>query len=556
MFDRGALQDSTGVRTAYDLFQQQSKGRDPMDTLNPDDLPVGVLRIDARGLVADANRTAVDVLARPLDEMRGEALATLVADESAASLDDLVSARGCSGSTSAVVRLAGEPARWAELAVGGGDAEMLTLAIREVTDEVRTFRVLREAVQVAVVSDDEGMRTWGPVGRIHPEDRLGNSGGSLADRLHPEDAAPVFELWKDVVESPGARARFTVRARLPPSTDGWGLATFELANLRHVPQVGGILLTMFDHQVEERVPSLAHTRGAYLSVADAAPVGIILLGPRGFPMYFNQAAKRLVDGIGIDEEGGDRDWPGRVIADQRDEVRRWLAATIAAEHEDTRLARFDGPQPRWLLVTVAPRSTDEDNVVGFVVTLQDVTGEVEMRHELEEAHAQALHLATHDTLTGVANRHLLTDALIARQASAAAPDVQRRSIGVVFCDLDGFKQINDEHGHQAGDQMLIAVADRLCSACRTDDLVARIGGDEFVVLVDDATEELLDALRARIADACAEPIEVAGDSIVISLSTGTAILAEGEGVDDLMRRADEAMYAHKARRGHAESDDS
>ncbi len=145
------------------------------------------------------------------------------------------------------------------------------------------------------------------------------------------------------------------------------------------------------------------------------------------------------------------------------------------------------------------------------------------------------HLAAHDPLTGVLNRREFTERLCARLRSG-------EQCVLVFCDLDGFKKVNDELGHQAGDRLLIEVANRL-SACVSDkDSVGRFGGDEFLVLFSDAGEAELGPLCERIRQAIGKPFQENIEGLTISVGAVASNTGEAE---ELIRRADNAMYAAK-----------
>jgi diguanylate cyclase (GGDEF)-like protein len=161
--------------------------------------------------------------------------------------------------------------------------------------------------------------------------------------------------------------------------------------------------------------------------------------------------------------------------------------------------------------------------------------------------AELARIALHDPLTGLPNRTLLEDRL------ALAMTGQRRTgslLAVLFCDLDGFKQINDIFGHDNGDIVLQVVATRLSGAVRSTDTVSRIGGDEFVIVCPDiGTEVDLDELADRLLKLICEPIDVVGEAFVVSGSLGMAVASESDPVltlPDLLRRADVAMYRAKA----------
>ncbi|QXC59940.1 sensor domain-containing diguanylate cyclase [Aquihabitans sp. G128] len=154
------------------------------------------------------------------------------------------------------------------------------------------------------------------------------------------------------------------------------------------------------------------------------------------------------------------------------------------------------------------------------------------------------HLAAHDALTGLANRRRFTGVVDGRLTSDTGPAGDL----LVFGDLDGFKAVNDEHGHAAGDEVLRVVADRLRAATRPEDLVARLGGDEFAVLCPDTPADHADGLLDRLRDVVAQPITVHGQPVSVGFSIGSARAAEGDDIDALLREADAAMYEDKRAR--------
>jgi len=150
--------------------------------------------------------------------------------------------------------------------------------------------------------------------------------------------------------------------------------------------------------------------------------------------------------------------------------------------------------------------------------------------------------ALHDTLTGLANRHQLESVLDANIAA-------KRPFAVVYLDLNGFKKINDERGHAAGDRLLQCVAERLLSSIRDRDLAARIGGDEFIVILDGiATRTTAEETVHRLQQRIAEPIDENGASLSVTASAGWALFPEdGADPDTVLAAADAAMYARKQR---------
>ncbi len=155
------------------------------------------------------------------------------------------------------------------------------------------------------------------------------------------------------------------------------------------------------------------------------------------------------------------------------------------------------------------------------------------------------HQAFHDPLTNLPNRTLFSDRLEHATARAARGTT---SLAVLFLDLDGFKRINDHHGHAVGDRLLQAVGTRMKETVRESDTVARLGGDEFVVLVEDI--DGLDSARRtaeRISKSLNRPFVIDGIPHSISASIGVAFCSAGESrSEDMLREADQAMYAAKA----------
>ena len=181
--------------------------------------------------------------------------------------------------------------------------------------------------------------------------------------------------------------------------------------------------------------------------------------------------------------------------------------------------------------------------------------QVELHGSLARQGAQALrvvrlqlqlrHMALHDQLTGLANRELLSRQL-AESIRTAELSVQPMS--VVFLDLDGFKPINDQLGHAAGDRVLVEVAQRIQSVVREGDVISRFGGDEFVILCDDCDLPNAQKLAGRIGKVIRQPLTGVHGDLRVTASIGVACLAGGRSAngDDLLDAADGAMYRSKA----------
>ncbi len=159
--------------------------------------------------------------------------------------------------------------------------------------------------------------------------------------------------------------------------------------------------------------------------------------------------------------------------------------------------------------------------------------------------SKLIHDALHDPLTGLANRVLLRDHL---ERALARLHRSRGTAALLFVDLDDFKRVNDSYGHVAGDQILVAVAQRLIGAVRADDVVARQHGDEFAVLLGQARgEDEAIASAERILGELRRPIQLGARSITVGCSIGIGLTSEhGSDAEDLLIQADAAMYAAKA----------
>lgn len=193
------------------------------------------------------------------------------------------------------------------------------------------------------------------------------------------------------------------------------------------------------------------------------------------------------------------------------------------------------PSPWWAMR--AHRAFDRNEVVGLLQQLA----------LLDEGARQLFYLATHDRLTGLANRWLLEERLhhaIARSHRTGVAGA------LLFLDLDEFKTINDRHGHEVGDRMLVIAAGRLVEAVRASDTVARWGGDEFAVILEGVrTRDIAHEKGRRLVQRLAEPFEEEGAARSLRASVGVALFPDdGVDVPSLLAQADRRMYRAKGRR--------
>ena len=178
---------------------------------------------------------------------------------------------------------------------------------------------------------------------------------------------------------------------------------------------------------------------------------------------------------------------------------------------------------------------EPDGVIASLRVVDDVV----------QAEQKLAHAAQHDSLTGLLNRGEVFQRI--GELARHRPRTGRR-IGVLYCDLDDFKGINDRFGHGAGDRILHVLGERITAEVRSDDLAARTGGDELLVVLvglHDLDEAL--AIADKIRAATSRPIPIGdGDEVVVTMSIGVTLVEAGEGVDDMVARADRAMYRAKA----------
>ncbi|NUO60588.1 MAG: EAL domain-containing protein [Hamadaea sp.] len=262
----------------------------------------------------------------------------------------------------------------------------------------------------------------------------------------------------------------------------------------------------------------AEQREQYFRTLVQTSTDVTLISRDGIIEYATPSAQALfgfeVVGRGLDDlvarsDGGS--WPD----------------TVAAEEGEVR--RSD----RSLAVLVDRRDLAEDpTVCGVVTTLRDVTAERDLRRDLA-------HQASHDVITGLANPRLFRHAL--------AEAVRTPGVAVILLDIDDFKLVNDMYGHPVGDYLLVTCARRIESVIGPADLAARIGGDEFGVVLGDCSDVgVARDVAQRLSDLLAEPVEV--DDMVLESRASVGLAYAGEGGDDslLMRQADMALYAAKS----------
>jgi diguanylate cyclase (GGDEF)-like protein len=268
-------------------------------------------------------------------------------------------------------------------------------------------------------------------------------------------------------------------------------------------------------------------------VLDALPWPLAVIDGDGIVRYVNRAWPSAADPVGLrfDVAVGERTTvpPSAAVA-----ITNAIAAALDGRAGDAvvEFAETGDPPAHWLRLRCGPIEGG-----GAFVMVEDVTAQ--RRRELELALR-----ADHDPLTGLANRsRFLTEG----RRMLAVAERQAWGMALLFIDLDAFKAINDGAGHTFGDAVLQQVASRLQSCTRAGDLLARVGGDEFVALLNGVDTPTSVALAQRYRSALANPPIVPGSSYTVSASVGIAIFPDAATtLDALVRLADAAMYRAKA----------
>jgi diguanylate cyclase (GGDEF)-like protein len=344
--------------------------------------------------------------------------------------------------------------------------------------------------------------------------------------MHPDDAVQVMELGAQAFATgPGWQGSKVVRMRRGDGT--YGRYEITAINMFDDPVVAGMVVRTREvlQDVADDLSGL-DTGSTIETVAELLPIGLLLLDARGRVVFANDAACTLLDrspqdlkrsGLEVLVDAGDR-------PPIRDAINR-LALAPGREECTVRLAngRADRTQCRF-------SAEGAERVTRIVVTLEDVTERHAERQDLEQR-------ANHDALTGLRNRGSILTVI---QAGLDAHE----PITVAYIDLDGFKAVNDTWGHDRGDHLLVALAMMLRSGLAPGTEVARIGGDEFVVVATGAGDpaELVERLHVLVAGVTrAEGLAVTG-------SIGTATATSDDTPRDLIHRADQAMYSAKGRR--------
>jgi diguanylate cyclase (GGDEF)-like protein/PAS domain S-box-containing protein len=302
----------------------------------------------------------------------------------------------------------------------------------------------------------------------------------------------------------------------------------------------GLRFNAFVHDISERRRSeeaLNQANQRFRSAFDDAGIGMAIVSLEGRWLRANRALAELTGypqdqlvGMGFEDITHPDDLPKDFNA-----LQEMIEGVRDRFQTEKRYIHADG-HVIWISLSTTIVRDGESKPMYLLSQMQDIS-------ERKEQEKRLTHRASHDELTGLPNRGVLEDRML------LAFNRQRRDrkpISVLYLDLDGFKRVNDTHGHDAGDYLLVAVAKRLTALVRPTDVVSRLGGDEFAILCEAMNEDGATQLAKRIVEVVPKPIEVAGRSLAVTPSVGIALSRDpGIRPGELLADADMAMYFAK-----------
>jgi diguanylate cyclase (GGDEF)-like protein/PAS domain S-box-containing protein len=396
-----------------------------------------------------------------------------------------------------------------------------------------TRAVVASAPDAVVVVDEDGtVVDFNPAAeRMFGRRREAAVGHALGDGMLPGDTVWALEGRHEVTARRANGETFPAEISAAPVV---GLA--ERLHVLHVRDLG-------DRRRSERAVSdlAAIVRSSDDAIVSLTPDGVIeSWNPGAERIYGHTAAEAIGRPISLVEPRGR---PGETPA-----MLALVRRGQTVESLETLRVRRDGSEVH-VSLSVSPIVDAAGQVIGAAEIGRDITAR-------KQVDRRVAYLAYHDDLTGLPNRLMFAEHL---DLALARAQRHGREVAVLYVDLDGFKHVNDTYGHEAGDQLLRQIARRLERATRATDLVARHGGDEFLVLAADlpadgspGPREIAHTIAEHIGAALSAPAAVDGTTITAGGSVGIAIYPEDAGSrDELLRLADAAMYRSKELPGHS-----
>ena len=546
------------------------------------------------GVFARANDALGELIGRPADQLIGIEAGTLAGSRVMEHEIDQATDAWAAGDQwlrfeGPMVRADGEE-RWVAIVAVILDGDRGTTAVATITDLTalhraradlsasdRRFRTLLMNVSDTIsVADAAGKLIYstGGVNNVLGYPAEFWEGLTPFTIIHPDDLPRAMEGWMDGLANPGVEISNEVRMAAVDGT--WVDISVTGVNLLDDPDVGGIVVSTRNITELRRAERLASgqaevleliARGADLSTVAEACVhfvetngidgasSIYLLEGDRLEVRAGRAPRALSEYLREPVRGPRRSLCDAGIATRRPVIVPDLGQADL-DPELLLIAEAEGIRAGWSQPVTSIRTGDPVGSLSTVffgrhdpteherVVADAACSLVAIALERVENEDRLAHQALHDGLTGLPNRTLLLDRLDHALARRTRSGDQ---IAVLFCDIDRFKVINDSLGHGVGDQLLVAFAARVRGVLDSSDTVARFGGDEFVVLVEDvATESEPVELAERLADALAQPFQLpAGQEVYLTASIGLAFANDHASGDAWLRDADAAMYRAK-----------
>ena len=527
-----AIPDDVHVATADDgAHEWASRGEGVAGAqVHPDDLPL--LRASLRQVTAAADGEVVSVRHRVLTEDG----TTRWVDRRKTPFE-----RDADGRVSRYVSVVRDVTDEVEAQLARDEAESVRQAVLTTSPDIVSVYDVASAQTVWASRSLTEMLGWS-LAEVQEQQRAG-----LAGLVHPDDLGTFARnVQRLAQEPPGTVVDDVLRVR---SRSGeWRSFARRTTAFRHDAE--GRLLQVLNtaRDVTEERAQTAELEGVrsfqHAVIATAPDLILVADAATGRPSWTSRPLEELLGHSLEDLLAADGPVFEAVVHPEDLAAFRAACSDVvqAADGEVVRVryrARHRHGTWRWLSRHMTPfERAATAEVSSYLVTVRDVTDVVEAELQLQRA-------AMHDPLTGLPNRRLVAERL--RTALSGLP--RDGAVAVLYLDLDGFKHVNDLHGHAAGDVVLRATAERLAEVLRPEDLVGRMGGDEFVVVLGAATTQELQAvasgLAERLREALSAPVEHAGTVHRVSVSVGIAYGTRDADADDVLRDADTAMFRAK-----------
>lgn len=371
-----------------------------------------------------------------------------------------------------------------------------------------------------------------------PEELLGQS---AYDLFHPDDFAAITASHADVLDAPDVS---TVVYRIRHRTGHYVWFETTSHTVRDADTGEIVEIQTSSRDVTPRVEAEARLRQSEqqfrLAMANA-PIGMALVGLDGSFLEVNDQLASVVGRTPAELRTltfQDTTHPDDLDADLA-YVQQLLDGEIDWYSMEKRYIHADG-HIIWILLSGSLVRDNDGEPDHFVAQIQDVTQRIHQEEELRTANRALERLANEDALTGLASRRAVLDRL---EAELRRDDRHGRGVAVLLADVDHFKQINDRHGHAAGDRVLRDIADAVTGTVREMDKVGRFGGEELLIVLPEADEPTALTVANRVLEQVRTQVAAPDGSVTVSI--GVAARSPGETAEHLIANADRALYRAK-----------